>query len=167
MLQDNAVGPRYFEDVEVGYETATEQIEVTRKLICDFAEVYDPQPMHLDEDAASFSVFGGLVASGWQTLAITMRLVVDSQVFGTTPIIGAELAQVRFHRPVRPSNSLKETIKVTGKRRIQNRTDRAFIELHVTTTNQDGETVVAQIWTLVIPTRPPNEIIEDIVGVPI
>jgi acyl dehydratase len=145
--------PRFLEDFQVGDRIASDSFAVTAELIRAFAELYDPQPMHIDQDAARHTIFGELVGSGWQTLAITMRLLVDARLLGGNPIVGAEFANLRFHRPVRPGDSLKATAEVLKTRPSRSRTDRGFMELRVTTANQRGETVLTQAWTLLVPTR--------------
>lgn len=145
--------PRYLEDFGTGDRIVSGSFEVTAELIRTFAELYDPQPMHIDEDAARQTIFGELVGSGWQTLAITMRLLVDARLLGATPIVGAEFANLRFHRPMRPGDSLKAAAEVLRTRLSRSRTDRGFMDLEVTTTNQRDETVLTQVWTLVVPTR--------------
>ncbi|CAD5259264.1 conserved hypothetical protein [Bosea sp. 62] len=145
--------PRYLEDFDAGDRIASGSFEMTAELIRSFAEFYDPQPMHIDEAAARQTIFGELVGSGWQTLAITMRLLVDARLLGGNPIVGAEFANLRFHRPVRPGDGLKATAEVLRTRPSRSRPDRGFMDLEVTTTNQRDETVLTQVWTLIVPTR--------------
>src|SRR5476649_2035849 len=90
MTQAGEDSPRYFEDVAVGERTRTGSYTFERNSIVEFARLYDPQPMHLDEEAAKASFFGRLVASGWQTLGVTMRLMVEAKPLGTTPLIGLQ-----------------------------------------------------------------------------
>ena len=78
--------------------------EVTEKAINDFAREFDPQPFHLDHEAAKKSVFGGLVASGWHTAAITMRLLVTSDLNLAGGAIGLGVDEMRFPKPVRPGD---------------------------------------------------------------
>ncbi|MGX1788893.1 MaoC family dehydratase [Bosea sp. NPDC055332] len=145
--------PRYLEDFTAGDHFSSGSFEVTAESIRAFAGLYDPQPMHMDEEAARSTIFGELVGSGWQTLAITMRLLVDARLLGGDPIVGAEFANVRFHRPMRPGDRLRATADVLETRLSRSRGDRGFMDLQVTTTNQDNETVLTQRWTLVVPTR--------------
>lgn len=144
---------RYLDEFRVGDRISSGTFELTAELIRSFAEIYDPQPMHIDEEAARQTIFGELVGSGWQTLAITMRLLVDARLLGDNPIIGAEFANLRFHRPVRPGDSLKATAEVQQTRPSRSRGDRGFMDVKVTTTNQHDEMVLTQAWTLVVPTR--------------
>ncbi|MEZ5605781.1 MAG: MaoC family dehydratase [Burkholderiaceae bacterium] len=145
--------PRYLEDFKVGDRVETDTFTVTRDLIRAFAEQYDPQPMHLDEAAARGTVFGELVGSGWQTLAVTMRLLVDARLLGGTPIVGAEFKDMRFHAPMRPGDALRASAEVMAIRPSRSRPDRGFMDVKVTTRNALGATLVTQSWSLVVPSR--------------
>jgi len=145
--------PRYLDDFRVGDRVETDAFTVTRDLIRSFAEQYDPQPMHLDEAAARGTVFGELVGSGWQTLAVTMRLLVDARLLGGTPIVGAEFRDMRFHAPMRPGDTLHASAEVMAIRPSKSRPDRGFMDVKVTTKNALGATLVTQSWSLVLPTR--------------
>lgn len=145
--------PRYLEDFNVGDLTETAELTVTRDMILSFAEQYDPQPMHLDETAARGTVFGELVGSGWQTLAVTMRLLVDARILGGTPIVGAEFKDMRFHAPMRPGDTLRASAEVMEIRPSKSRPDRGFMDMKVTTRNSTGATLVTQSWSLVVPSR--------------
>jgi len=109
--------PQQFEAVDVGdsYELPG-SYEVTREEIVDFAEKYDPQPFHVDEEAAAESMFGELVASGWHTCAMAMRLLVDGYLSdsGSQGALGVD--DLRWHRPVRPGDvlRLRSTVEDTG-----------------------------------------------------
>lgn len=149
----STVEPRFLEDFEVGDRVETGAFTVTRDLIRSFAEQYDPQPMHMDEAAARGTVFGELVGSGWQTLAVTMRLLVDARLLGGTPIVGAEFKDMRFHAPVRPGDTLRASAEVMAIRPSKSRPDRGFMDMKVTTKNAAGATLVTQSWSLVVPSR--------------
>ncbi|GGO84351.1 MaoC family dehydratase [Marinobacterium nitratireducens] len=150
---ERSADPLYLEDIQVGDLVETKEFTVTRDMIIAFAEQYDPQPMHLDEKAAHDTIFGELVGSGWQTLVLTMRLLVDARLLGGTPLIGAELKNIRFHAPMRPGNTLRAGAEVTAIRPSKSRPDRGFIDLKVTTRNADGMTLATQNWSLVMPLR--------------
>ena len=109
--------------------------------------------MHLDETAARGTVFGELVGSGWQTLAVTMRLLVDARILGGTPIVGAEFKDMRFHAPMRPGDTLRASAEVMEIRPSKSRPDRGFMDMKVTTRNSTGATLVTQSWSLVVPSR--------------
>jgi len=153
-MTEGASLPRYLEDFATGDRIRTGSIGITEVMSRGFAQLYDPQPIHLDAEAARASMFGGLVTSGWQTLAITMRLIADARPLGTTPMIGIEVQNLRFLHPVRPGDTLTAEAEVLGSRRSGSRPDRGFLDLTVTTRNQDGTPVVTQRWTLLVPTRP-------------
>lgn len=145
--------PRYLEDFKVGETVETDEFTITREMILNFAKQYDPQPMHLDEHAARSTVFGELVGSGWQTLAVTMRLLVDAQLLGGIPIVAAEFGGLRFHAPMRPGDTLHARAEVVAIRPSKSRPSRGFLDVQVITKNADGQTLVTQTWSLVVPSR--------------
>lgn len=145
--------PLYLEDFAVGDRIDSGECTVTLDMIRSFAELYDPQPMHLDEEAARGTIFGTLVGSGWQTLALTMRLLVDARLLGSTPIVGAEFKELRFHAPMRPGDSLRASAEVKAVRPSKSKPDRGFIDFEVTTRTGDGAPLVTQHWSLVLPAR--------------
>ena len=105
----------YFEDLTVGEEHAFGRYEVTREEIVDFASSYDPQPFHLDEEAARESFFGGLVASGWHTASMTMRLIVDEFLADAASIGSPGVDELRWREPVRPGDVLTARATVLEK----------------------------------------------------
>jgi acyl dehydratase len=96
----------YFEDVTVGASATLDGYDVTEAEIIEFAQVYDPQPFHTDPDAARESMFGGLVASGWHTCAMTMRVLVDEYYPGKQALGALGIDELRFRPPVRPGDHL-------------------------------------------------------------
>jgi acyl dehydratase len=147
--------PRFFEDIVVGERTRSGSFTLTRDSIVEFAGRYDPQPMHMDEQAAKAGFFGKLVASGWQTLVITMRLMVEARPFGATPLIGIQIDEIRFQRPVLPGDSLSADLEILEKRLSKSRPDRGFVKGRTVTSNQHGAEVSSQLWTMLIPLRDP------------
>lgn len=145
--------PRFLEDFSIGDRIETAGITLDGEMIKSFARQYDPQPMHLDEAAARDTIFGELVGSGWQTLAITMRLLVDAKLLGGTPIVGAEFKEMRFHAPTHPGDTLRATAEVTAVRFSKNRPERGFLDMQVETITSTGVKLVTQHWTLVVPSR--------------
>jgi acyl dehydratase len=107
----------YFEDLEVGERESFGRYEVAADEITDFAEAYDPQPFHVDPDAASESPFGGLVASGWHTAAMTMRMLVDAQFTEDGALGAVGVDELRWPNPVRPGDVLHVEAEVVEKRR--------------------------------------------------
>ena len=136
---------RYFEDVEVGDVAEFGEYRVTAGEIVDFAERYDPQPFHTDEEAARDSVFGGLVASGWHTAAMCMRMRVDAEG-EEVPLLGSRgVDELRWRRPVRPGDTLRVRTEVVDKRPSESRPDRGYVNTLVQGVNGDGEVAIS--WT--------------------
>jgi acyl dehydratase len=153
MTDTDKAAPRFFEDIAVGDRTRTGSITLTRQSIIEFARLYDPQPMHMDEQAAKAGFFGALVASGWQTLGVTMRLMVEAKPFGATPLIGVEIDEIRFKRPVLPGDTLNAELEIIEKRLSKTWPDRGFLRGRTTTFNQKGAEVSSQLWTMLVPTK--------------
>lgn len=145
--------PRYFEDVEVGEQVRSAEFVFSRENIVAFAGQYDPQPMHLDEASAAQSFFGELIASGWQTACVTFRLMVDAKPLGSTPLIGLEIRELKFERPVRPGDRLYAEGEVLERRASKSRPERGIVVMRVVTRNQDDQPVMSQVWVAIMPTR--------------
>lgn len=99
-------------------------------------------------------MFGGIVASGWHSLSATMRLVVRSQIFGGGPVVGVGIDRLRFLQPVRADDRLRAEAEVLEVRPSRSKSDRGYLVMRITTTRQDGEPVLTQDWTLLVPRRP-------------
>jgi len=142
----------YFEDFEVGRRFTTGSITVDADAIKAFAASFDPQPFHLDERAAEASFFGGLVASGWHTAALTMRLLVTSGLPIAGGVIGAG-GEVQWPRATRPGDELHAVSEVIAAKPSASHPERGMVTVRTETVNQRGE--VAQIMTarLVVPRR--------------
>jgi acyl dehydratase len=139
-----------FAGLAVGDRIRTGGFAVTPDLSLEFARLYDPQPMHLDDAAGRDSVFGELVSSGWQTMAITMRLVVDARLFGDAPLIGLGLDQARFLRPVKPGDELRVEAEILSMTPSRIRPDRGTAQVKVVTLNQKDMPVLEQQWTMLL-----------------
>src|ERR1700693_1034905 len=103
----NQFSERYLEDFAVGQTFGSGRLRIDKERIFAFAAEFDPQPFHLDEAAGRHSIFGGLCASGWHTAAVTMRLLVDSELKPAGGIIGAGLDDGRWAPPVRPGDRVR------------------------------------------------------------
>lgn len=145
---------RYFDDFAVGQTFRSASRAVDTDEIKSFAGAFDPQPFHLDDEAARGSMFGGLAASGWHTAALTMRLLVDSDFQPAGGIIGAGVEELRWPRPVRPGDMLRTESEVLEVREMKSRTDLGLVKLRTTTRNQNDEPVQVLIANLVVPRRP-------------
>ncbi len=147
--------PLYLEDIEAGRAFGgTARIRVDKERIKSFAAEFDPQPFHLDENAAQASIFGGLAASGWHTAAMTMRLLVDSDFKPAGGIIGAGFQDFRWPRPVRPGDELRVQSEVLEVRPSKSRPDQGIVTVRTTTLNQRDEAVLIFVGNLIVPARP-------------
>ena len=146
--------PLYLEDITVGEKFGTGSLAVEVEKVKAFAAEFDPQPFHLDETAARASLFGGLVASGWHTAALTMRLLVDGEFQPVGGLIGLGVEEVRWPRPVRPGDVLRVESEVLDVRTSKSQPDRGVVKVRNTTFNQNGEPVMVQIANLIVPRRP-------------
>ena len=120
---------RYLEDFETGQTFGSGRIHIDAERIKSFAAEFDPQPFHLDERAAADSIFRGLAASGWHTAAITMRLLVDSDLKPAGGIVGAGFDELRWPRPVRPGDELRVESEVLEIRASKSRPDQGVIKV--------------------------------------
>jgi acyl dehydratase len=145
---------RYLEDFAVGQTFGSGRLRVDAERIKTFAAEFDPQPFHLDEEAARGTLFRGLAASGWHTAAMTMRLLVDSELKPAGGIVGAGFDEFKWPRPVRPGDELHLEIEVLEARPSKSRPDQGMIKVKTTTLNQDGEPVQISVGNLVVPRRP-------------
>src|SRR6202047_3825159 len=146
----NQLSERYLEDFSVGQRFGSGRLRIDKERIFTFAAEFDPQPFHLDEAAARHSIFGGLCASGWHTAAVTMRLLVDSELKPAGGFIGAGLDESRWPRPVRPDDELRIECEVIEVRPSKSRPEQGLIKLRTTTLNQDGEAVLVHVVNLVV-----------------
>ncbi len=144
---------RFLEDFAVGQTFGSRTTPVHQERIKSFAAEFDPQPFHLNERAACGTFFGGLVASGWHTAAVTMRLLVDSDVKPVGGIVGAGLDECRWPRPVRPGDELRVKSEVLEVRPSKLRPHQGLIKIRVTTLNQNDELVQILVANLVVPRR--------------
>jgi acyl dehydratase len=142
----------YFEDFAVGQKFATGRRRVEAEEIVEFAAKYDPQPFHLDAQAAKTSLFGGLAASGWHSAAMMMRLIVDSEFRPAGGILGfgGELAWLK---PVRPGDELRVESEIIELRESRSRPQQGVITVRLTMFNQDGEAVQIFTPTLLVSRR--------------
>ena len=145
---------RYLEDFSVGQKFGSGRLQIDEDRIKSFAREFDPQPFHLDDEAARGSIFGGLAASGWHTAALTMRLLVESDLKPAGGIVGAGFDEFRWPRPVRPGDELHLESEVLEVRPSKSRPDQGMIKVRTTTMNQNGEPVQISVGNLMVPRRP-------------
>jgi acyl dehydratase len=134
-----------FEDFEPGQVLELGSHVVTEEEIVAFARQWDPQPFHVDPEAAKESVFGGLIASGWHTGALWMRLYVDSLLEGSTGTGSPGIEELRWLAPVRPGDTLSGRLTVLDATPSERRPDRGTIRIRGEMVNQDGVTVMSMV----------------------
>jgi len=142
----------WFEEHEVGQTAQLGAYRFTREAILDFARKFDPQAFHLDEAAAAKSIFGGLCASGWHTVSVSMRLLVDGRraqrkalaTHGEKPPLGLGrgVRDLRWPAPVRPGDEIAFALRIDSTRETR-RPDWGLIGMRITGVNQDGREVCA------------------------
>ncbi len=145
---------RYLEDFEAGQIFGSGRMRIDADRIKSFAAEFDPQPFHLDEKAATDSIFRGLAASGWHTAAVTMRLLVESDIKPAGGIVGAGFDEFRWPRPVRPGDELRVESEVLEIRASKTRPDQGVIKVRTTTLNQNNEPVQVSLGHLIVRCRP-------------
>ena len=141
----------YLDDLATGQRFQGGPVEVTAADIVTYARAFDPQPFHLDEEAAKGSFFGGLAASGWHTASLTMRMIVEAMPVGWG-VIGTG-GEISWPCPTRPSDRLRvecEVLEVTPSR---SRPDRGMATVRTTTLNQHDEPVQVLVTKIVVPRR--------------
>ena len=145
---------RYLEDLHLGDRFESGTFEVTENGIVNFAHDFDPQPFHLDLDAAKRSVFRGLAASGWHTAAMSMKLFVTGSLRLAGGSVGLGVDELRWPRPVRPGDTLRLQTEIVGMRPSRSKSDCGIIRIRNETTNQNGEVVQILVTSLLVRRRP-------------
>jgi acyl dehydratase len=135
--------PLFFEDLAPGQVVELGSRTVTEAEILEFARQFDPQPFHVDPEAAKSSAFGGLIASGWHTGAMWMRLYVDSLLDGAAAMGSPGIEELRWLAPVRPGDTLSGRLTVLEATPSASRPDRGTVRIRGEMVNQDGVTVMA------------------------
>ena len=149
--------PRYFEDLEVGTTRDCGSVVVDREEMVAFAERFDPQPIHVDEEAAAESIYGGLVASGWFTASIVARQLVTGFMNDLASLGGRGMDDLRWHRPVRPGDELAVEIEVLDKQPSERNPAIGNYRVEVVATNGAGERVLSMVGLGVVERREPED----------
>ncbi len=144
----------YLDDFKPGDKFTTGSASLTEKQIVEFAKQYDPQPFHIDPAAAKESIFGGLIASGFQTLASGFRLICDSGVLKAASLGSPGMDELRWLRPVRPGDTLHVEIEVKEVRPSQSKPDRGIARMAYRYVNQRGEDVLTVTSMQLMKRRP-------------
>ena len=147
--------PLYLEDFAPGQVRESRPRTLTRDEIVAFARDYDPQPFHIDEAAGQRSVFGGLIASGWQTVGIMMRLMWDTFLEDTVSLGSPGCDEIRWLMPVRPGDTLRARFTVTEVAPSRSKPDRGIVRTFAEVLNQRGEIVMTVRGLGMFGRRPP------------
>jgi acyl dehydratase len=148
---------RYFEDYAPGTLFEGGPIVVDESEIIAFARRYDPQSFHTDPTAAASSAFGGLVASGWHTAAMAMRVLVERYLSEASSLGSPGIDELRWLRPVRPADELQVRVTVLDARRSRSKPDRGLVRSSIEVSNQCGERVLTMVALNLILLRDPGE----------
>ena len=143
----------YLEDFKAGDEFTSPGITLTESQIIDFALQFDPQPFHVDVTAAGAGVFGGLIASGFHTAALTFRLFWQTGVLGDASLGSPGIDELRWLKPVRPGDTLHVVARVLETRRSRSKPDRGVVKMSYTTRNQRGEDVMTLLGNQLLRAR--------------
>ena len=130
----------YLDDLHVGQRFAAGPVSVTAPEIVRFAREFDPQPFHLDDEAAKATMFEGLAASGWHTASLTMRMLTDGGIPIATGVIGIG-GEIAWPKPVRPGDTLRVESEVLAIAPSRSKPNQAIVTIRSATANQNGETV--------------------------
>jgi acyl dehydratase len=144
---------RYLDDLQPGDRFASGEHPLDEAQILSFAKEFDPQPFHLDHEAAKATLFGGLAASGWHTAALTMRLLVG----GGLPLAGGTIGaggEISWPKPTRPGDVLHVETEVVSVTPSRSRPDRGMVVVRSETRNQHGDVLQQSVYKLVVPRKP-------------
>lgn len=151
-------GMLYFEDFTVGDTRTLGSHTFTESGIIEFATEYDPQPFHVDPTAAADSIYGGLIASGWHTGSVCMRLLVDGLLDDVASMGARGVDEFRWYRPVRPGDTLTAYGEVADARPSESDSTRGYVDYQCTMENQDGEDALSMIGLLLFARRPDEQV---------
>jgi acyl dehydratase len=147
---------RYYDDIAVGERIEYGEVTMTRDEMLTFAEKYDPQPIHTDPEAAAETMYGGIIASGWQTAAVVMRLLVEGALSDMASVGARGVDELRWRRPVYPGDTLSLETEILDKRPSKTHDNRGYVNHGVRGVNGDGETVISWIGLGIIQRRAGN-----------
>ena len=139
------IGDRYFEDYELGATYEFGPAEMTGERIVEFGREFDPQPFHVDPEAAAAGPFGGIIASGWHTCAVLMRLYADHFLSQVASLGGPGVDELRWTAPVRPGDRLSVRATVERARVSRSKPDRGLLHVRIEMVNHSGDVVLTAI----------------------
>ena len=153
---------RFFEDYVPGRVYEFGAITVTEAEIVEFAARFDPQSFHLDPIKAAASQFGGIVASGWHTIGVAMRLLVDHYLTHVASLGSPGVDEIRWPNPVRPGDTLRIRAAIIETRASRSKPDRGIVRTRIEALNQKDELVLSMIAVSFLGRRPPAELIRSV-----
>ena len=140
---------RYLEDLQVGEKIRTAAVTISEAEMLAFSRQFDPQVMHTDSTIA-----GGIIASGWHTAALVMRLVADARPLGDLPILGLGVEGIEWPRPVRPGDTIQVETEILAIRPSKSQPTHGIVKMKSTARNQHGEVVYVVTPNCWVPRRP-------------
>ncbi len=149
-----AAPDRWFEDFRPGDVAEFSDYVMTEDEIIEFGRRFDPQPFHVDPDAARASAYGGLIASGWHTTAVMMRMLVDHFVPPRASLGSPGIEEIGWTKPVRPGDRLRVRVTITDCRRSRSKPDRGIVRTQTEILNQAGECVMVVRGLMLFRSRP-------------
>ena len=147
---------RYFDDLKEGERFVTGEWTLDEAEIVAFARAFDPQPIHVDATGAADGPYGGLIASGFQTMALGFRLFYELGVINQACIGGPRIDNVRFHRPARPGDTIRAIATVAETRPSRSKPDRGYLRMAYDVRNQQDEPVLSYEIVHILMCRPPS-----------
>lgn len=144
----------YLEDLKAGQAFESRRHTITQEAIVAFAREYDPQPFHLDAEAAKTSFFGKQIASGWHTAALTMKMLTESEMDLAGGIIGAGMEELRWPTPLVPGDTIHVRVEIIESRASKSRPEIGIVRARVRALREDGTAVQEMIANLIVPARP-------------
>jgi acyl dehydratase len=147
---------RHYEDLAVGEVVTLGAVKVSREMIISFATEFDPFPFHLDEKAAKASLLGGLAASGWQTAALSLRLLVDAFLSKIASMGSFGFTDLKWKQPLMVDDSITGTATIASLRRSKSHRDRGILVIAFDIRNQRGEPVMSMNLTNLVEVRDPS-----------
>ena len=144
----------FFDDLAVGFTFETPAHLFTQDDIIAYAQVYDPQPFHIDPEAAARSIYGGIIASGFHTMLVAFNLWLKAGIWNEASMGSPGMREVQWRRPVRPGDRLRIRAEVVGSSPSRSRADRGRIEVRTDVLNQADELVMSYTATHILKRKP-------------
>lgn len=135
----------HFDDLYPGQRFVTSAMTISETQILDFARVYDPQPFHINAEAAKQTEFGGLIASGFHTLTLSFSLFFRLGIFSAANLGSPGMEEIRWLKPLRPGDTIHAEAEVTALKASQSKPDRGIVTMRHDTFNQDGSLILTVI----------------------